>query len=136
MKTLTLITGLFISLLGTGQEVDDNGITYLNMECYYDLGIYTYESTFETDSLFSPSEEELIQIAIFNNNLIYLLLKYKEKCYNDSSYVLKYNNGCSLPGTSINLYCYATVDTYDYEWTHKNPTFEGFIAWIEKYKTY
>ena len=65
------------------------------------------------------------------------ILDYAEECYNDStvSYYRILSGG--RPNDSWRVYC--EKDSIDYWgnkcpeiWSHKKPTFEGFIEWLKK----
>ena len=118
-KALLILSVLFICSIGFGQT----GEIYLrDVEGEnWDLLIDTFYIS--VDTICIPSEEEQIKFAIQESgSIVFLMMKYKEYCYNDSSIVSVYN-ACSIPGCAVS-------HGYRDEYFHKQPTFEGFMEWL------
>ena len=76
------------------------------------------------------------KIITVQDKLVYLITKYEQECYADSS-VIYYNTYCDLECWSV----LCIKDSLDYlgqpcteHWVHRVPNWEGFIEFIKKEK--
>lgn len=67
------------------------------------------------------------------DGLVVLWDRYKRERWNDSQYV-NYHTLSPISCLTYNGELCTRRDHRDWEWRHKQPTFEGFIEWLSKRK--
>lgn len=132
--TLRLIAFIMMALISCRMQAQS---TYLS-ESTITLSEFNY-GWWEPDTielLEITDIDELIEVAVdFNEIAFWIVLRsmqiYVDECYNDSTYVERHPYYLNLPDGIVTTE-YNTV----YEWTHKQPTFEGYVKWMTKHMTW
>jgi len=127
MKTILFIIGLMLSMAAQGQDTINRYLfVYTN---YYDWDSQEY--VYDSINIDSVTEGELRWVVQTFSTDVYLDLAlykaYLDYCYADSTYV-EYHPQRHLEGLNITTAEYITA----WKWIHKQPTFEGYVKWLEK----
>jgi len=125
MKTLLTLILFLIYQVGIGQGIDTNFVPVGKWGKLTNADENIRPSIIHNDSLDNIKEEEWIDVYT-SASLLRLWKAYQQECWNDSVYKMYYSR--ISPGNFAVHY----PDTLICEYSHRKPTFEGFMQYLER----